>query len=842
MSIRTKTRSGAIHLAVTASIAVSASIGSMARGQGVADTSVRAAYAYAIQERLIDRHRIDAALLIETAGSLVRSGRLTPTQASTWLETADRLGVEYRSKERFDSYGLEGRDSLAWYVATITRDARLAGGDELKKVAETWGIGAEQRVLSDYCRIAACPNISGPQIVDLGPQVNRIVEQLNSDPRIRSIAEEYLQARHGVEVTLESPLDSIIDSSSSMRGNEFVESLDNLLNGRPGANPPWKEFDSLVSQFKKNVEGLDRYDFADQFPKNISDVQAGLGLLTQVAGFADPALGRDMDRAMNAWSQLQKTKAAFESVNSLSNAFAMANSYVFAAQIGMNLLSGGNPLQPGGADDNARYFEQLFQALKSMSEYMEKRFDAVDKRLDVISAQLKNIQTTLDSLDRRIANVEDATTTLRKMLNQVQNDLDTLKILVVRGASVPVENSYSIEGGSCFRKLLTGEAPDITYCTTVYKSYAMEHAEQVFGLDAAAGQSSASLGKVIDALVVRDDPNRPQIEASLAERGFDLNVKIRGSSDYANYVELLIRNKTKISKNQRKIIEKDLEELERSFLRRSRAYRQLLWSKVDEAVPSLFGAKFTRSAYVRIRHDSLLEQLLENLNLTPLRSMYVGLAEQVRGANENYNYGEVNLSPPVVSQRNTRVGLIFCADLDVMIGGQTIVVRVDPEVSKKFESERKSRALSFRKEVKTLMLNRHAAELSNWATQVKLLRDLLADGLPTFSLELDPSERQALKRIVGAVDAEAVVDAIEVSLYDYVCRKRQHPSDQYSTSARYPEANELPLTHDGALQSLEGALARFSFNQERAEDDLEFRSWIIPPLQARLRSLRAEIR
>ena len=118
----------------------------------------------------------------------------------------------------------------------------------------------------------------------------------------------------------------------------------------------------------------------------------------------------------------------------------------------------------------------------------------------------------------------------------------------------------------------------------------------------------------------------------------------------------------------------------------------------------------------------------------------------------------------------------------------------------------------------------------------------MADGLPTFSLELDPSERLALKRIVGAVDAEAVVDAIEVSLYDYACRKRQHPSYQYSTRGRYPEANELPLTHDGALQSLEGALARFSFNQERAEDDLEFRSWIIPPLQARLRSLRAEIR
>lgn len=56
-----------------------------------------------------------------------------------------------------------------------------------------------------------------------------------------------------------------------------------------------------------------------------------------------------------------------ESVNSLSNAFAMANRMCFAAQIGMNLLSGGNPLQSGGrADDNARYFEQLFQALKSM--------------------------------------------------------------------------------------------------------------------------------------------------------------------------------------------------------------------------------------------------------------------------------------------------------------------------------------------------------------------------------------------------------------------------------------------------------------------------------------------
>lgn len=76
---------------------------------------------------------------------------------------------------------------------------------------------------------------------------------------------------------------------------------------------------------------------------------------------------------------------------------------------------------------------------------MEKQFDAVNKRLDVISAQLRNIQTTLDSLDRRLANVEDATTTIRKILNQVQNDLDTLKILVVRGASVPVENSYSIE-------------------------------------------------------------------------------------------------------------------------------------------------------------------------------------------------------------------------------------------------------------------------------------------------------------------------------------------------------------------------------------------------------------
>lgn len=86
-------------------------------------------------------------------------------------------------KERFDSYGLEGRDSLAWYVATITRDARLAGRDELKKVAETWGIGTEQRVLSDYCRIAACPNIhETANRCDLGPQVNRIVGQLNSDP------------------------------------------------------------------------------------------------------------------------------------------------------------------------------------------------------------------------------------------------------------------------------------------------------------------------------------------------------------------------------------------------------------------------------------------------------------------------------------------------------------------------------------------------------------------------------------------------------------------------------------------------------------------------------------
>lgn len=130
----------------------------------------------------------------------------------------------------------------------------------------------------------------------------------------------------------------------------------------------------------------------------------------------------------------------------------------------------------------------------------------------------------------------------------------------------------------------------------------MEHAEQVFGLDAAAGQSSASLGKVIDALVIRDDPI--DLVASLAERGFDLNVKIRGSSDYANYVELLIKNKTKISKNQRKI--KEVGGTRKIIFASFSRLSTTLMTKFDEAVPSLFGAKSTRSAYVRIGHDSLL--------------------------------------------------------------------------------------------------------------------------------------------------------------------------------------------------------------------------------------------